>query len=154
MTVGCAPILLPACDYVPLRAVLARGRVGPLCRARQGLATWQTERVLAYIEARLDMPLRAAELATVTRLSLSHFSRCFKVTVGQAPHEYVLRRRVERAKRLMLSDDAVSLAEIALRCGLSDQAHLSRVFRRFVAESPGAWQRRNRALADTLLIAP
>jgi AraC family transcriptional regulator len=111
----------------------------------RGLMPWQAERVLAYIEARLETPLRAVELGAVARLSTSHFSRAFKVSTGRTPHAYVLARRVERAKRLMLADDPVPLAEIALRCGLSDQAHLSRVFRKIVAESPGAWRRRNGA---------
>jgi transcriptional regulator GlxA family with amidase domain len=60
--------------------------------------------------------------------------------MGDSPHGYVMRRRMERAQGLMLSTDA-SLAQIAADCGLADQAHFSKVFRRFAGESPAAWRR-------------
>jgi AraC family transcriptional regulator len=107
-----------------------------------GLAAWQVNRVRAYIEANLETPLKALDLATTTRLSVSHFSRAFRISFGQSPHAYVMIRRAERAKRLMLLDDPIPLAEIALRCGLSDQAHLSRLFRKIVGDSPATWRRR------------
>jgi AraC family transcriptional regulator len=108
-----------------------------------GLAAWQMKRVAAHIEANLETQLHALELAAVTRLSISHFSRAFRVNFGKSPHAYVMFRRVERAKSLILSDRQIPLVEVALSCGLSDQAHLSRVFRKIVGESPGAWRRRN-----------
>lgn len=107
-----------------------------------GLATWQAARVRAHVEANLETPLRVADLAAMTRLSVSHFSRAFRISFGRPPHAYVMIRRAERAKRLMLLDDPIPLAEIALRCGLSDQAHLSRMFRKIVGDSPGTWRRR------------
>jgi AraC-like DNA-binding protein len=108
--------------------------------ARQGLAPWQLRRVLAYIEANLSMPLRNKDLAGVARLSTFHFNVAFRKSVGNSPHEYLIRRRMERAQRLMLSTDA-PLSEIAAECGLADQAHLTRLFRRVVGESPAAWRR-------------
>jgi AraC-like DNA-binding protein len=81
-------------------------------------------------------------LAAVARLSVSHFSRAFRVSFGQPPHGYVMSRRIEKAKRLILSNEPMSLAQVALSCGLSDQAHLSRMFRNLVGESPTAWRRR------------
>jgi len=126
------------------------------------LAPWQVKRVAAHIEANLETSLHALELAAVTRLSVSHFSRAFKVSFGQSPHAYVMVRRTERAKSLILSDKQIPLAEVALSCGLSDQAHLSRVFRNIVGESPAAWRRRNwwpgmaypssRSVASTVLL--
>jgi AraC family transcriptional regulator len=109
--------------------------------ARQGgLAPWQLRRVVAYIEENLDKPLRNTELATVARLSPFHFNVAFRKSVGDSPHEYIIRRRMERAQGLMLSTDA-SLSDIAATCGLADQAHFTRLFRRVVGESPGAWRR-------------
>ena len=108
--------------------------------ARQGLAPWQLRRVLAYVEANLDKTVRNKDLAVVARLSAFHFNVAFRNSVGDSPHEYIIRRRMERAQGLMLSTDA-PLSEIALECGLSDQAHFTRLFRRVAGESPAAWRR-------------
>ena len=107
---------------------------------RGGLAPWQIRKVTHYVESRLDQPIRNEELAAIARLNPSHFGRAFRNSVGEPPHEYVIRRRVERAQGLMLSTDA-PLSEIALNCGLADQSHLTRLFRRIVGESPRAWRR-------------
>jgi AraC-like DNA-binding protein len=105
-----------------------------------GLAPWQVRKVTAHIESNLGRSLRSGDLATVARLSPAHFSRTFRNTFGCSPLEYVTRRRIERAQGLMLSTD-VPLAQIALDCGLADQAHFSRLFRRVVGECPRAWRR-------------
>lgn len=107
---------------------------------RQGLAPWQVRRVLAHIEANLATPIRNKDLAAVARLSTFHFAVAFRNSVGESPHEHVIRRRVERAQGLMLSSDK-SLSDISAECGLADQAHLTRLFRRIVGESPAAWRR-------------
>lgn len=107
---------------------------------RGGLAPWQIRKVTSYIEAHLDRSIRNEDLAALVRLNPSHFGRAFRNSLGEPPHEYVIRRRVERAQGLMLSTDA-SLSEIALDCGLADQSHLTRLFRRFSGESPRAWRR-------------
>ncbi len=108
--------------------------------ARQGLAPWQVRRVLAHIESNLGTTLRNKDLAAVARLSTFHFAVAFRSSVGDSPHGYVIRRRVERAQGLMLSTEK-PLSEIAAECGLADQAHLTRLFRRIVGESPAAWRR-------------
>ncbi len=108
--------------------------------AKGGLAPWQIRKVTAHVEANLDAPIRSSELAALTRLSPCHFSRVFRSSFGCSPLEYVTRRRVERAQGLMLSTDA-PLSQIALDCGMSDQAHFSRLFRRFVGETPRSWRR-------------
>lgn len=108
--------------------------------ARQGLAPWQVRRVLAYIDANLEKSIRNKELAAVVRRSEFHFNVMFRNSLGNSPHEYIIRRRLERAQGLMLSTDA-PLSEIALECGLADQAHFTRLFRRVVGETPAAWRR-------------
>ena len=107
---------------------------------RGGLAPWQIRKVAGHIEAHLDGPIRNEDLAALVRLNPSHFGRAFRNSFGEPPHEYVIRRRVERAQGLMLSTED-SLSEIALSCGLADQSHLTRLFRRFAGESPRAWRR-------------
>jgi transcriptional regulator GlxA family with amidase domain len=114
--------------------------VPPAQQTSGGLAPWQLRKVTSYVEARLDRSIRNEELAALVRLNPSHFGRAFRNSFGEPPHEYVIRRRVELAQGLMLSTDA-PLSEIALDCGLADQSHLTRLFRRIVGESPRAWRR-------------
>ena len=106
----------------------------------QGLAPWQIRRVLAQVDSNLDTTIRNKDLAAVARLCESHFNVAFRKSVGQSPHEYIIRRRMERAQCLMLSTDK-GLSEIAAECGLADQPHFTRLFRRVVGESPAAWRR-------------
>jgi AraC-like DNA-binding protein len=107
-----------------------------------GLATWQARRTLAYVEANLASKMDIDGLANVVALSRSHFSRAFKRSLGFSPMEYVVVRRVERAK-VMISGTREPLAEVALACGFADQAHLNRRFRDIVGMSPGRWRRSN-----------
>jgi transcriptional regulator GlxA family with amidase domain len=91
--------------------------------ARGGLARWQIYRVITHIEAHLAEPMRLRELAGVTRLSASHFSRAFKTTIGMTPCTFITRKRIARACTLM-NTSGESLCQIAIACGLCDQAHL------------------------------
>ncbi|WP_202844551.1 helix-turn-helix domain-containing protein [Luteimonas saliphila] len=115
---------------------------GPSACPYGGLAGWQVRRVVAYIETHLESPIRVKDLAALTRLSASHFSRAFKRSFSQAPMTYVSRRRVHLAQRLLLTTGD-SMCQISLACGMYDQAHLTRVFRRLVGDSPMAWRRRH-----------
>ena len=107
---------------------------------RGRLAKWQARRVSAYVETNLDARLKVTEIARSVHLSSSHFSRAFKRTFGMTVHAWVMRQRIESAKGMMLNTPH-TLSEIALRCGLSDQSHLTRWFRRVVGETPASWRR-------------
>ena len=107
---------------------------------RGSLATWQKRRIASYIDAHLTDTIRVTDLAELLNLSESHFSRAFRCTFGTSAHEYVIRRRVEVAQSLMLKSRD-PLCAIALHCGLSDQSHFTRVFRRIVGETPYVWRR-------------
>lgn len=111
-----------------------------------GLATWQARRTLAHIEANLASKMDIEDLANVVALSRSHFSRAFKRSMGFSPMQYVLGRRVERAKS-MIRGTREPLAEVALACGFADQAHLNRRFRGIVGISPGRWRRSQAPIA-------
>ncbi|MGF9692487.1 AraC family transcriptional regulator [Rhizobium sp. 0TCS1.26] len=105
-----------------------------------GLAPWQVNRVTRLIEERIAGSISLDELAQAAKLSTSYFSAAFKVSFGISPHSYILSRRVEHAKHRMLHSNS-PLCEIALDCGMADQAHLSRVFRRVTGTTPSAWRR-------------
>lgn len=107
-----------------------------------GLAQWQVLRVKALIESRLAERLSSGDLAAAVRLSTSHFSKAFRCSFGDTPKLYINRRRIARSKVLML-ESGESLAMVALACGLADQAHLCRLFRRFEGVSPSVWRRLN-----------
>ena len=107
---------------------------------RGGLAAWQERRAKDLLAANLDGSVALADVARECRLSVSHFSRAFRQSVGVAPHGWLLNRRMELAKDL-LRDRESSLSEIALRCGFADQSHFTRVFTRRVGVTPGAWRR-------------
>jgi AraC family transcriptional regulator len=113
---------------------------------RVGLAKWQARRLTAHIDANLASRIGVGDLAIVVGLSSSHFSRAFKRTFGIPPHAYIRRRRIEFAQRLLLTT-STALSQIALACGMCDQAHFSHSFRRTVGETPREW-RRNRLAAQ------
>lgn len=115
------------------------------------LANWQVRKTADYIETHLEATISLSDLANLNRLSASYFTRAFRGSFGDSPHNYVMGRRVARAKYLMVTGDE-PLAQIANVCGFADQAHLSRVFRRTEATAPNAWRRTHRC--DPSLLAP
>jgi AraC family transcriptional regulator len=123
-----------------LQAEIERCSGGQGGVARGGLAAWQILRVRAYIDSNLHRAIHIRDLSAVARRSPAHFSRKFKLAVGESPHAYVVRRRLERAGHLMMTSVA-SLSEIALSVGFSDQAHLCRLFRQAFGQSPANWRR-------------
>ncbi|WP_445682334.1 helix-turn-helix domain-containing protein [Radicibacter daui] len=115
--------------------------------ARGGLAPWQARRVATHIDKHLASTIRMKDLTELTGLSTSYFSRAFKDSFGRSPYAYVIQRRMERAQEMMLASDE-PLCQIALACGLSDQAHFSRLFRREIGLSPNMWRRQHRRAPD------
>ena len=111
--------------------------------AQRGLSPGAKRRVLEYVDAHFDEQLTLESLASVARLSVHHFARAFRQSTGEPPHQYVLRRRIERATE-MLKESELPLSEIALAVGFSDHSHFARHFRRLVGMSPGAarWTQR------------
>ena len=107
---------------------------------RGGLAPWQVRRATEILSANLDGDVPLKEVAKECRLSVSHFSRAFRRTMGMAPHQWLLTKRIEAAKG-KLRDNKIPLSDVALACGFADQSHLTRVFTRAVGLSPGAWRR-------------
>jgi AraC family transcriptional regulator len=107
------------------------------------LLAWQARKVRDYIDSHITGPVLVADLCALIQRSEAHFSRSFKRTFGEPPHAFVIRRRLELAARYMLQTD-VSLSDIALRCGFTDQAHLCKHFRQSTGQTPAAWRRARR----------
>jgi AraC family transcriptional regulator len=97
-------------------------------------------RVIEYIDAHLGQGLSLAELAGVAGLSPFHFARVFKRTTGLAPHQFVVRCRVERARDLLVRGQA-TVADVAAHVGFADQSHLSAHFKRVFGMTPAAFVR-------------
>jgi AraC family transcriptional regulator len=114
---------------------------------RGGLALWQARRVAACVDANLAERISIPQLASALHLSASHFSRAFKCTFGLPPHAWVLRRRMEVAQGLLLTT-AATLSDIAIMCGMTDQAHFTRCFRRAFGETPHVWRRSRRGTLE------
>jgi AraC family transcriptional regulator len=104
-----------------------------------GLPQSQLQRVMDYMKANLTQDLSILELATLTRMSESHFSRSFKQSIGIAPYQYLMQQRVERAKQL-LKQHEISISDVALDCGFANQTHLTKVFRQITGVTPKAYQ--------------
>jgi AraC family transcriptional regulator len=124
-----------------LRAHLAQrfGGVPERSAARGGLAAWQERRARELLDARLTENVALAEVAQACGLSLAQFARAFKRSTGRPPHQFLIERRVERAREL-LRTTGLPLADVATRCGFADQSHFTKVFHRVVGTSPGSFR--------------
>lgn len=109
-------------------------------RKRGKLAPHHLRKSVDYIEQNCGRTIRLDELAQLTGLSQSYFCSAFRESTGMPPQKWQMKARVERAKN-MLKDDNAPLSSVALRVGFADQAHLTRVFRRIVGTTPGAWRK-------------
>ena len=92
--------------------------------------------VIEYIHEHLDAELSLDHLAAVAHVSPYHFARLFKHSTGLPPHQYVIARRVERAKELLRDRDRLPLADVAAEVGFSSQSHFTRHFKRLVGVTP------------------
>jgi transcriptional regulator GlxA family with amidase domain len=102
---------------------------------RGGLPPRVLRRVREHIDANIEQRISVEALANLANLSVWYFVRAFKQSVGVTPHNYLIRRRVERTSEL-LSETELSLSEIALAAGFADQSHCATRFRQHVGMSP------------------
>ncbi|MEM7709658.1 MAG: AraC family transcriptional regulator [Pseudomonadota bacterium] len=121
--------------------VLRRRYQGPIEARLSGyvLSDGDLARVLAHLDRDLSMPGGVDALADALGMETMYFSRAFKETTGQTPYQYLLDRRIMRAKDLLLSSD-LSLAEIADETGFSSQSHMTSTFKKRIGLSPGRWR--------------
>lgn len=110
----------------------------PLPTPRGGLAPAVQRRVCDYLRAHLDQSITLSELAALAELSEYHFARMFAQSLGLPPHRYLASLRLARARELLAGD--LPLAQVALLCGFSSQAHLGNRFRQAFGMTPGQWR--------------
>ena len=114
---------------------------------RGGLAPWQVRRACERLEANLGGTLSLQQIAAELDLSVSYFSRAFRVSTGLPPHQWLLRQRVKAAKQLMAIRD-LPLSEIAISAGFANQSHFTRVFSSAVGVSPATWRREKHSVTE------
>jgi AraC family transcriptional regulator len=144
-------VILAATSLLRKQIEPEAGQDAPDARGR--LLAWQARKVCEFIEAQITGPISVADLCALVQRSQAHFSRSFKLTFGESPHAFVVRRRVELAAQCMLQTDA-SLSDIAQRFGFTDQAHLCKHFRQAIGQTPAAWRRAQRSYQEEKLLAP
>jgi AraC family transcriptional regulator len=111
-------------------------RVAPPAPIRgRGLSAVQFRRLIAFIEEHLDEDLSIARLAEASAISASHFKALFKRTTGIPVHQYVVQRRVERARDLLAAGE-LSTSQVALAAGFAHQSHMARAMRRLLGVAP------------------
>ena len=122
-------------DAVSLH-LLSRKRTTPDRSTSHGpLPRGTARRVVDRIESAIEAGVSLEELASLARLSRTHFSRCFRASYGTSPHQYLMRRRIERAKEL-LQANGKDLAVIAMECGFASQSHFSDAFKSAAGITP------------------
>jgi AraC family transcriptional regulator len=113
--------------------------VAPRPPARDTLTGATLRRVFAHIESALCEPLSLSALAQLARLSPDHFLRAFKSAVGQTPHQYVIDRRIARARQLM-NNRNLTLLQVATETGFCSASHFAAAFRQRTGMSPRRWR--------------
>lgn len=103
------------------------------------LARWRLKRAIDYFEAQIGQRVTLAAVASSAGLTRMHFAAQFRAATGLSPHEYLLRRRIERAQE-MLTETGMSLVDIALSVGFQTQSHFTSVFKRYAGQPPRAWR--------------
>lgn len=103
------------------------------------LSERRLRQVLSFIEDNLSNDISLRDIAAVAGLSVSHFKSLFRESLGLPVHQYLIRRRVERAKTL-LREDKLPISQIAFEAGFAHQSHLARHMRRVLGMSPKAFR--------------
>jgi AraC family transcriptional regulator len=115
-------------------------------RYRGGLGPARLRMIKEFVHAKMEDELTLSAMAQSVELSTAHFSRMFRKSTGETPHQFVLRQRIERAKE-MLRDADERVLDVAVACGFKTQQHFARVFRQVCGANPTEyrqeWESRN-----------
>ncbi len=92
-----------------------------------------------FMDSHLALPLSIAEISSAAHFSRYHFIRIFRKTFDVTPHQYLIHRRVERAKKLLVESDA-SVTDICFAVGFESLSSFSTLFRKLVGQSSTAFR--------------
>src|SRR3984885_7974302 len=106
---------------------------------RGGLGSARLRRIKEFVDAKIEEELTLCEMAQAVELSAAHFSRMFRKSTGETPHQFLLRRRLERAKTMLRSADG-RVIDVAVACGFKSQQHFAQAFRRVCGVCPTAYR--------------
>ena len=125
-----------------LKTTLAIHLLRQYCTTKPKLSSYgdklsksKLQQVQEYIHEHLEQNLKLIELAAIAQISPYHFISLFRNSLGTTPHQYILQRRIEKAKYL-LQHSKLSIAEVAAIVGFCDQSHLTRYFKRITGATP------------------
>jgi len=120
-----------------LRHYCSRSRSLP--NYKDGLPKYRLKRAIEYIHEHIGEGFSLETLASVVGISQFHFARMFKQSTGLTPHQYLVEKRLERAKKLLV-DSELTISDIAYSCGFASQSHLTRLFRQHLNITPKAYR--------------
>ena len=102
---------------------------------RGGLGSARLRKIKEFVDARIEDELTLCDMAQAVELSTAHFSRMFRKSTGESPHQFLLRQRLERAKMMLRSADE-RVIDVAVACGFKSQQHFAQAFRHVFGASP------------------
>ncbi len=138
---------------IVMRLLTSAERAAPLARPKvTELARWRLRRAIEFVETNLANAISTSDISAAAGLTRMHFAAQFKAATGLRPHEYLLRRRVERAQE-MLVQTGMSVVDVALSVGFQSQSHFTVVFNRFVGRPPHAWRQAHGVVREDLKAA-
>jgi AraC family transcriptional regulator len=115
-------------------------RTPKLASDEDGLSSYTLRQVLDYVRSHLSQDLSIIDLAQVAGMSPYYFLRLFKKSMHFTPRQYIIQIRIDRAKELLRSRE-LSIADIALQCGFTNQSHFTNIFRQLTETTPKAYRR-------------
>lgn len=126
-----------ACEFLAHHLIYRYSNLSPTPpRSMGGLSSRLLKRVVEYIEETLGQPIKLRELATLAGISARHFERAFRQSTGSSPHAYVMDRRLQKARDLLIHQPELPIEQIAFRLGFSSSSHFSSAFRRQTGLTP------------------
>ena len=134
-----SPLLTESAGYHVAAHLFARYSGALRQATATGMAQWKLRRALDYIEENIDRDIGLEELSKTIDMSPHYFCRAFRKSVGMPPYRYLISRRIERSKELLVSTDK-DVTEIALKVGFSSHSHFSTAFRRAVGHAPSTYR--------------
>jgi AraC family transcriptional regulator len=131
------PLFLDSIEQALARVLMRRYAVRhrSMRTYRGGLGPARLRTIKEFVQAKMEDELTLIGMAQSVELSPAHFSRMFRKSTGQTPHQFVLRQRMERAKQMLRGAD-LRVLDVAVACGFKTQQHFARVFRHNFGTSP------------------